>query len=812
MSSRAAGGDRLRRRRRLAAVATAILLLGFAVLLTVLHHRAARELAGREAELAALITSSHAASHRAEAALASGRYDLAIALSSRMVGELLGQFEGYAQETRRGNRFRITRIRTTFHDGYAVLDAEADFDWRLGLYHGPIAVRYLAFSRGAADGDSSLYFRVASVRTLARWRLFNRWLAPILTLRMQKSLEIPDLRLPVGLGPPARLRAVRRRLAGGKVTLVVPPRSWSFGRRRAWALATPERLGLVVESASEPIGGVAVEHGDAAAPAAVPDVRVAVRGSLLAALLRQAVAPREDVQITIARLPRIWTRPSRLLGVAFDNAVDLVFLAGTLDVTRCELAVREGRMRLRAGITGECEGLIEGKVYGVGVSVPIRVRPAMEAELPLAVAEHDGAVALAIDAGGFRIPYVVEAQVLRYRLRFRRELPVGAGELMRDLTLPALVAAEVPLPRRVERGRVLETKPWPVRLGWKVEIPQDLSGMLTLTSELTAADGGLDEAVRLGEGEEDFVAVLQAERRQVEGNVVDVGEGEVDLFDLGAGLEDGFRHRVEGVLDGAAGVAGEGLEEEGAGGGEGSVIVDGVDGCSRVAPLGGDAGGEDAVFGLAEGGEVVAAEVGEGGVGGLEEDEVGQAGGGPAAGAAAPDGGGAALVAGGEGVRMGGAVDLEARPGALVDRDLDLRHLGAAPEQPLGDARAEALERAERGVGGERVDGVAHGVGREDGGVVARDVGGGEVAAHADADRQVAEHVALRAALDLDQAHALLAVGVLAEHDLGSSVRGVAPRREQQRHVVVLRGVAHAEDDRHLRMEALDAAAAKVDT
>lgn len=141
-------------------------------------------------------------------------------------------------------------------------------------------------------------------------------------------------------------------------------------------------------------------------------------------------------------------------------------------------------MRLLAGITGECEGLIEGKLYGVGVSVPIRVRPAMEAELPLAVAEHEGAVALAIDAGGFRIPYEVEARVLRYRLRFRRELPVGAGELIREITLPALVVAEVPLPVRVERGRVLETKEWPVRLGWKVEIPGDLSGLLTLTSEV----------------------------------------------------------------------------------------------------------------------------------------------------------------------------------------------------------------------------------------------------------------------------------------------------------------------------------------
>jgi hypothetical protein len=476
------GAKSLRRVLFGAAAALALTVLALAGLLTVFHRRAVRELAGREADLAALITSSHSASHRAETALASGRHDLAIALSSRLVGDLLHQFVGYEQVTRRGNRFRITRLATRFHDGYAELRAEADFDWRLGLYHGPIAVRYLAFSRGAPDGDCSLYFRVAAVRTLARWPLFNRWLAPILTLRLQKSLEIADLELPVGLGSPARSREVRRRLGGGSVSIVVPPRSWSFGRRRAWALATPERLGLVVESAAEAPGPAGLPHG--AGPGVVPDVRVAVRGTLLAELLEQAVRPREDVRIAISRLPRVWARPAQLLGVRFNNAVDLALLAGTLDVTRCQLGLREGRMRLRAGITGECHGLLEGSLYGVGVSVPIAVRPAMEAELPLTLVERDGEVAFVIEGGGFLIPYEVEAQVLRYRLRFRRALPVGAGELMREVSLPALVVADVPLPRRVERGKVLAVKRWPVRLRWKVEIPDELGGMLTLTSEL----------------------------------------------------------------------------------------------------------------------------------------------------------------------------------------------------------------------------------------------------------------------------------------------------------------------------------------
>jgi hypothetical protein len=471
-------------RRRLlrgAVLALAVLLLAAAGALAVLHRRAARELVRRERDLAALIAGSRAASREAEARLAGGRHDLAIALSSRLVGELLGKFAGYEQLTRRGNRFRITRIDTRFRDGYAEVFARADFDWRLGLYHGPIAVHYLAFSRAAPDGACALYFRVASVRTLARWPLFNRMLAPILTLRMQKSLQIADLRLPAGMAAPARSRPVRRSLAGGRVEIVVPPRTWSFGRRRVRALATPEWVGLVVDSAG---GAPLAARALGPVPRHRSDLRLAVRGTLLADLLAQAVAPREDVRLAISRLPRVWTRPSRLLGAELPSAVDLADFGGHLDVTRCRLDVRQGRMTLHAAMTGECDGVLEGTLYGVGFSAPIRVRPALEAELPLALVERGGGVGFAVDGGGLQIPYEVETTVLRRQLRFRAELPFGAGELMREINLPSLVARVVPVPARVERGRVLAVRGWPVRLAWRVEVPDDLAGFLELEAAL----------------------------------------------------------------------------------------------------------------------------------------------------------------------------------------------------------------------------------------------------------------------------------------------------------------------------------------
>src|SRR4029078_4408245 len=85
-------------------------------------------------------------------------------------------------------------------------------------------------------------------------------------------------------------------------------------------------------------------------------------------------------------------------------------------------------------------------------------------------------------------------------------------------------------------------------------------------------------------------------------------------------------------------------------------------------------------------------------------------------------------------------------------------------EEVLDKAHAEALEVPDVVVAlRERVDGVAHRVGREQTGVFARRVRGGEVALERHVDRQVAEVVAIGAARDLHEANARLAVAVPAK-------------------------------------------------
>ena len=90
---------------------------------------------------------------------------------------------------------------------------------------------------------------------------------------------------------------------------------------------------------------------------------------------------------------------------------------------------------------------------------------------------------------------------------------------------------------------------------------------------------------------------------------------------------------------------------------------------------------------------------------------------------------------------------------------------GVVGDPVVHDRGGEAGQGVERVLGGERVDDVAHRVGRGQAGVVAA-VDGLEVAAQRDVDGQVAQRVALAPADDLDDADLRLAVLVGAEHQL----------------------------------------------
>src|SRR5688500_2809666 len=83
-----------------------------------------------------------------------------------------------------------------------------------------------------------------------------------------------------------------------------------------------------------------------------------------------------------------------------------------------------------------------------------------------------------------------------------------------------------------------------------------------LFQRLLPSHNRLDEPVRLFRRHEDLVRIVQAERREVDEEMVLVRQREGDGVDLGTALEHGLTHRVRRVLYAATVVIGERLEHD----------------------------------------------------------------------------------------------------------------------------------------------------------------------------------------------------------------------------------------------------------
>jgi hypothetical protein len=481
----------MRRRGPVAALVFLALLAGIVGLYLVGAQRSARlRLAGQSREMERLVEESAALTRAAETALDTEAFDLAAVATTPLVDGILQEFVGYEQLTRRGNRFRIERLATEFRTGHVVLRARADFDWRLGLYHGPIEVTYLAFARLSERGECYLYFRVAELRTLAPWAILNRWLEPVLTVRMQRRLEIPDLRLPLGgAAAPAAALAVERRISGAaragaspgtaRVRVSVPRPAWDLGGRRALVFVNPAQLGLVVERREG-----RASPAPAAAPGAPAAVSLAVRLDFLAAQLVSAVRGDSDLAVELDRLPRIWQRRSKLLGVEFDNHLDLERLSGSLDVLDLELRPMGEGLGARLSLAARLSGILRGQVFGVAASLPFRASSRVEEVLPLRIEGSPSGLRLATDRGTLAVPLELEAAILSQPVRFTYPLAIPWSELLAAVHIPDMLASNVAIPARVERGEVRARRTLPIQIDWRIALPTAADGLVRAWGEV----------------------------------------------------------------------------------------------------------------------------------------------------------------------------------------------------------------------------------------------------------------------------------------------------------------------------------------
>ena len=119
-----------------------------------------------------------------------------------------------------------------------------------------------------------------------------------------------------------------------------------------------------------------------------------------------------------------------------------------------------------------------------------------------------------------------------------------------------------------------------------------------------------------------IVRVVEPERRQIDQQVMPVGQRQRDRGDVGAGRQRRLAHRVERVLHRAAVVRGEGLDQRAA---DRAARAE-VGRAGRVRPRRGDRRRHDAILGVGQRRELVARKAGERRVRRLQHDQVGKPG------------------------------------------------------------------------------------------------------------------------------------------------------------------------------------------
>jgi hypothetical protein len=441
-------------------------------------------MAEHQAEIERLRRESVASNRAAELLLAEGRHELVILASTRLLVAAARELGGYEQLTRKGNRFTIRDVDVHAEDGWLELVAQATFDWRWGLYDGPIEVRYLAFAGLQRDGSGVLHFRVADVRTLEHRRLFQSFLAPILTLRMQRQLRLPDLRLPLAVGgsegggevAAGRANAQPRERA---VRLRYRPGGWQLGAQNPRLLLNPRAFGLVVETLDPgrpnrldvlPVPPHArLLDLD---PLGEKDVRIGVRFDRLAALLRALFAPEDEVDLEIAQLAvPLEKTTSRLLGVEFARSFTLRDLRGLIDVELERVFLAGDHAEVAASFHGRFAGVVEGSMVGVDFAVPIKLRPELRQTLPLRFVGDQGELGIFVAADELALDLDVEARVQGRTIAFRYPLALPAVSLLRPLRLADMAGASIAVPTRVERGEIVERRPLPYAIDWTFTVP-----------------------------------------------------------------------------------------------------------------------------------------------------------------------------------------------------------------------------------------------------------------------------------------------------------------------------------------------------
>jgi hypothetical protein len=446
---------------RVALLLFALLLLGSGLL--VRHHYLGR-LSRHRQECEELKREAQQATLEAQAHFQQGRYQLGALFSRPLIASLLDQLRGYRQTTRKSNHFQIHSLESSFHQGFIRVRAWADFDWRWGLYDGPMEVHYLVFARLQEDGGCTLHFRVEEVIPLATGR-FSSLLSPILIVQMQERMRIKDLELPLsGFGPQV-LPEIRSNGARG-ARVVLPSRTIDLPQSKAMIFCTPDMLGLLSVGQDDRPG-----ESPAELPKSLPDLMVFCKLDFLNTLLSGLIAPERDVWIEIPRLERVWSRQFSLLGREMRSSADVVGLQGFLDVSSARLTFQAPELELHFQASGRFDGVVAADLAGVELNVPLAVSPETRDSIPLTLDMEQSA--LVVGTKPVHLDLHLQADLAGYALTLTHPLTLQPDELVKQVALPGLLRPRLQLPTLVDRGTILARKEVQLAVHWESQQQPD---------------------------------------------------------------------------------------------------------------------------------------------------------------------------------------------------------------------------------------------------------------------------------------------------------------------------------------------------
>jgi len=191
--------------------------------------------------------------------------------------------------------------------------------------------------------------------------------------------------------------------------------------------------------------------------------------------LAAAVVPESDLEIAVERIERIWERRTKRGG---ELRADFVNVRGTVDLRNLRLGATPSGLELGAEVRAVLAGQLEGSVFQIRHSVPLRLVSSFDQRLPVRITTDAGSISLQAEPRPVEIPLAIESRLGGLPLRFQTSLTLPAESLARAIHLPALVITDLRFPTRVERGRVVESKSVALEIAWSAEIPSEASAAL----------------------------------------------------------------------------------------------------------------------------------------------------------------------------------------------------------------------------------------------------------------------------------------------------------------------------------------------